>query len=45
MRLIRTIGKWLDDRLQLGAPIRETMEHPIPRARPQAGLTFSAARR
>ena len=31
MRLIRTIGNWLDQRLQLGAPIRETMQHPIPR--------------
>jgi ubiquinol-cytochrome c reductase cytochrome b subunit len=31
MRLIRTIGNWLDQRLQLGAPIRETMDHPIPR--------------
>jgi len=31
MRLIRTAAKWLDDRLQLGAPIRSTMEHPIPR--------------
>jgi ubiquinol-cytochrome c reductase cytochrome b subunit len=31
MRLIRTTARWLDDRLQLGAPIRGTMEHPIPR--------------
>src|SRR5438876_1642350 len=31
MRLIRELGKWLDQRLQLGAPIRETMQHPIPR--------------
>jgi len=31
MRLIRTAATWLDDRLQLGAPIRDTMEHPIPR--------------
>jgi ubiquinol-cytochrome c reductase cytochrome b subunit len=31
MRLIRTAAKWFDDRLQLGAPIRDTMEHPIPR--------------
>jgi ubiquinol-cytochrome c reductase cytochrome b subunit len=30
MRLIREIGNWLDERLQLGAPIRETMQHPIP---------------
>jgi ubiquinol-cytochrome c reductase cytochrome b subunit len=31
MRLIQKIGGWFDQRLQLGAPIRETMEHPIPR--------------
>src|SRR5882757_3033149 len=31
MRLIREFGNWLDERLQLGAPIRETMQHPIPR--------------
>ncbi|HET9319527.1 MAG TPA: cytochrome b N-terminal domain-containing protein [Bryobacteraceae bacterium] len=31
MRLIREIGNWFDARLQLGAPIRESMEHPIPR--------------
>src|SRR6202166_2096022 len=31
MRLIRTIGHWLDGRLQLGKPIRETAEHPVPR--------------
>jgi len=31
MRLIRTAAQWLDERLQLGAPIRDTMEHPIPR--------------
>jgi len=31
VRLISKIGNWFDQRLQLGAPIRETMEHPIPR--------------
>jgi ubiquinol-cytochrome c reductase cytochrome b subunit len=31
MRLIRGIGRWVDDRLQLGMPIRDVMEHPIPR--------------
>ena len=31
MRLIRSVGKWVDQRLQLGAPMRETMDHPIPR--------------
>src|SRR6202047_4011465 len=31
MPLINKVGGWFDQRLQLGAPIRETMEHPIPR--------------
>src|SRR3981189_3046053 len=31
MRLIEKVGNWFDQRLQLGAPIRETMEHPVPR--------------
>ena len=30
MRLIASIGKWLDARLQVGATIRETAEHPVP---------------
>src|SRR5579859_7691580 len=31
MRLISKLADWFDQRLQLGAPIRETMDHPIPR--------------
>src|SRR5260370_28140563 len=31
MRLIKSIGEWLDARLQLGSSIRETMEHSAPR--------------
>src|SRR5436190_18999988 len=31
MRLMTKVGNWFDRRLQIGAPIRETMEHPIPR--------------
>src|SRR5271168_3658904 len=31
MRLIETIGKWLDARLQIGDTIRETAEHSVPR--------------
>jgi ubiquinol-cytochrome c reductase cytochrome b subunit len=31
MRLIGRVGAWLDERLQLGAPIRTTMAHPVPR--------------
>jgi ubiquinol-cytochrome c reductase cytochrome b subunit len=31
MRLIGRIGAWLDQRLKIGATIRETAEHPVPR--------------
>jgi ubiquinol-cytochrome c reductase cytochrome b subunit len=31
MRLIRQVGEWFDERLQLAAPLRETVEHPVPR--------------
>lgn len=43
MRVIRTIGKWLDDRLQLGAPISETMQHPIPRRTASWAYVFGSA--
>jgi ubiquinol-cytochrome c reductase cytochrome b subunit len=32
MRLIRSLGGWIDRRLQLGAPIREAAEHRVPRS-------------
>jgi ubiquinol-cytochrome c reductase cytochrome b subunit len=31
MRVIKNIGEWFDHRLQLAAPIREAVEHPVPR--------------
>jgi ubiquinol-cytochrome c reductase cytochrome b subunit len=31
MRLIKLLGDWFDQRLQLGKSIKETMEHPVPR--------------
>jgi ubiquinol-cytochrome c reductase cytochrome b subunit len=43
MRLIRRIGNWFDDRLQLAAPIRETMEHPIPRNTASWAYVFGSA--
>src|SRR6202041_2322424 len=43
MRLIRTIGSWLDQRLQLGAPIRETMQHPVPRDTASLFYVFGSA--
>src|SRR6266700_6435843 len=43
MRLIRELGGWLDQRLQLGAPIRETMQHPIPRDTASWAYVFGSA--
>ncbi len=31
MRLIQRVGAWLDERLKVGATIRETVTHPVPR--------------
>jgi len=43
MRLIRTVGSWLDERLQLGSPIAETMQHPIPRQTASWAYVFGSA--
>ena len=43
MRVISTIAAWLDSRLQLGAPLKETMEHPVPRASAQLGVCSGSA--
>jgi ubiquinol-cytochrome c reductase cytochrome b subunit len=43
MRLIRTVGNWLDARLQLGSPLRQTMQHPIPRETASWAYVFGSA--
>src|ERR1700745_918977 len=43
MRLIESIGEWLDARLQLGTSIRETMEHPVPRETASWFYVFGSA--
>ena len=43
MRLIESIGEWLDARLQLGATIRETVEHPVPRESASWFYVFGSA--
>ncbi len=43
MRLIQKLGAWLDLRLQLGAPIRETLEHPVPRETASWFYVFGSA--
>ena len=43
MRLIRNIGDWFDQRLQLARPIRATMEHPVPRQTASWFYVFGSA--
>src|ERR1700746_432624 len=43
MRLIQKIGDWFDLRLQLGNPIRETAEHPVPRETASWFYVFGSA--
>src|SRR6266403_5890749 len=43
MRLIQKVGEWLDLRLQLGTPIRETAEHPVPRETASWFYVFGSA--
>ena len=43
MRLIKKVGGWFDDRLQLATPIRETMQHPVPRQTASWAYVFGSA--
>jgi ubiquinol-cytochrome c reductase cytochrome b subunit len=43
MRLIEKTGAWLDQRLKLGASIRETAEHPVPRESASWFYVFGSA--
>ena len=43
MRLIQQIGDWLDERLQVGATLRETAEHPVPRETASWFYVFGSA--
>jgi ubiquinol-cytochrome c reductase cytochrome b subunit len=43
MRMIREVGEWLDQRLKLGAVIRETAEHPVPRETASWFYVFGSA--
>jgi ubiquinol-cytochrome c reductase cytochrome b subunit len=43
MRLIELIGNWLDARLQVGASIRKTAEHPVPREAASWFYVFGSA--
>jgi ubiquinol-cytochrome c reductase cytochrome b subunit len=43
VRLIKIVGEWFEQRLQLAAPIRETMEHPVPRQTASWAYVFGSA--
>src|SRR5713226_5201271 len=43
MRFIKKVSAWFDLRLQLGAPLRETMEHPVPRETASWAYVFGSA--
>jgi ubiquinol-cytochrome c reductase cytochrome b subunit len=43
MRLMSQIGEWFDRRLQLAAPIREAVEHPVPRNTASWWYVFGSA--
>jgi ubiquinol-cytochrome c reductase cytochrome b subunit len=43
MRLIKVLGEWFEARLQLAEPIRETMEHRVPRQTASWAYVFGSA--
>jgi ubiquinol-cytochrome c reductase cytochrome b subunit len=43
MRLIEKVGGWFDQRLQLAATLRETMEHRVPRQTASWAYVFGSA--
>jgi ubiquinol-cytochrome c reductase cytochrome b subunit len=43
VRVIAAVANWIDSRLQLGATIRETMEHQVPRESASWAYVFGSA--
>src|SRR4029077_18068550 len=43
MRVMATIAEWVDHRLQLAAPIRDVVEHPVPRNTASWWYVFGSA--
>jgi ubiquinol-cytochrome c reductase cytochrome b subunit len=43
VRVINAVVDWFDQRLQIGAPLRDTMEHPVPRETASWAYVFGSA--
>jgi len=43
MRLTKDLAEWFDHRLQLGQPIKEAMQHPVPRRTASWAYVFGSA--
>ena len=43
MRLIKVLGDWFEQRLQLSKSLKETMEHPVPRSSASWAYVFGSA--
>src|SRR5262249_61529921 len=43
MRLIKDLAEWFDLRLKLSQPIKETMQHPVPRSTASWAYVFGSA--
>jgi ubiquinol-cytochrome c reductase cytochrome b subunit len=43
VRLIQKVGAWVDERLQLATPMRETLQHPVPRQTASWAYVFGSA--
>ena len=43
MRLMTRMAAWFDQRLQLAAPVRDTMAHPVPRSTASWAYVFGSA--
>ena len=43
MRVINAVADWIDRRLQIGATLRDTMQHPVPRETASWAYVFGSA--
>jgi ubiquinol-cytochrome c reductase cytochrome b subunit len=43
MRLIKKVGEWFEQRVQLAGPVRETLEHQVPRRSASWAYVFGSA--